>query len=134
MTALNHRWKVEDEGELSDLLGVDFTIVDGTVTLVQTQYIRKLVSTYLNDAPLAQGNRGLLPHTKDLPMHVVDGLAQDVQSINPDLLHKYQSIVGASLYCATNTRPDIAYAVGMLCRTMGKPTESLYEDAERVSG
>ena len=34
--ALNARWKVEDEGELSDLLGVDFIIADGTVTLAQT--------------------------------------------------------------------------------------------------
>ena len=52
--------------------------------------------------------------------------------IDPDLLKRYQSIVGALLYCATNTRPDVAYAVGMLCRAMGKPTLELYDDALRV--
>ena len=31
-----------------------------------------------------------------------------------------------------NTRPDVAYAVGMLCRAMGKPTPDLYLDALRV--
>ena len=31
-----------------------------------------------------------------------------------------------------NTRPDTAYAVGMLCRAMGKPTPELYHAALRV--
>ena len=37
--------------------------------------------------------------------------------------------MGALLYCATQTRPDVAYAVGMLCRAMFRPTEALYLDA-----
>eukprot|EP00965_Chrysotila_dentata_P080088 2642510-Pleurochrysis_carterae.AAC.1 len=39
----------------------------------------------------------------------------------PDLRSSYQSLVGALLYCSTQTRPDVAYAVGMLCRTMSCP-------------
>ena len=130
VTALNARWKVEDEGELSDLLGVDFEIDRGNVTLKQSRYIRRLVSTYLNDTPL--GSRGNLPHGKDLPSHVADGLAQSNDAVDPLLRKKYQSIVGALLYCATNTRPDVAYAVGYLCRAMNKPTDTLYADAEQV--
>ena len=48
------------------------------------------------------------------------------------MLKRYQSLVGALLYCATNTRPDIAFAVGMLCRAMSCPTPCLLEAAERV--
>ena len=33
---------------------------------------------------------------------------------------------------STNTRPDVAFAVGMLCRAMAKPTDELYRDAELV--
>ena len=45
---------------------------------------------------------------------------------------RFQSIVGALLYCATNTRPDVAYSVGMLCRAMSKPTKGLHDAALRV--
>eukprot|EP00966_Prymnesium_polylepis_P204527 4738131-Prymnesium_polylepis.1 len=50
----------------------------------------------------------------------------------PALLKKYQSLIGALMYCATQTRPDVAYAVGMLARTMGKPTRELFQQALRV--
>ena len=36
------------------------------------------------------------------------------------------------MYCATQTRPDVAYSVGMLARAMGKPTPDLLEAALRV--
>jgi hypothetical protein len=52
--------------------------------------------------------------------------------VEPSLRKQYQSLVGALLYCATNTRPDVAFAVGMLCRAMAKPTPELYEYAKRV--
>ena len=40
--------------------------------------------------------------------------------------------LGALLYCATNCRPDIAFAVGLLCRAMAKPSPELLLAAEHV--
>ena len=40
--------------------------------------------------------------------------------------------MGGLLYAATNTRPDIAYSVGLLCRAMSKPTTELFDAAIRV--
>ena len=40
--------------------------------------------------------------------------------------------MGSLLYAAVQTRPDIAYAVGMLCRAMGKPTPELLLAATHV--
>ena len=47
---------------------------------------------------------------------------------------RYQSICGALLYASTNTRPDIAFSTGLLCRAMGRPTPELYLAALRVLG
>lgn len=52
--------------------------------------------------------------------------------MDSSLLKAYQSLTGALLYCAVNTRPDVAYSVGMLCRAMGKPTVPLLDAAYRV--
>jgi hypothetical protein len=69
-------------------------------------------------------------------MHVADALAADIPDPpDSDWLSqqtRYRSLVGALLYCATNTRPDVAYAVGMLCRCMSRPTDDLMSDAIRV--
>ena len=40
--------------------------------------------------------------------------------------------MGALLYAATHTRPDIAYAVGMLCRAMARPTNDTLVAARHV--
>ena len=52
--------------------------------------------------------------------------------IDAEFLRRYQSLVGALLYCSGNTRPDVAFAVGMLCRAMSKPTKELFQDGLRV--
>eukprot|EP00965_Chrysotila_dentata_P076519 2526648-Pleurochrysis_carterae.AAC.1 len=64
---------------------------------------------------------------------VEDALASEpTRSISPDILSSYKSLVGALLYCSTQTLPDVAFAVGMLCRAMSCPTPELLEAARRV--
>ena len=83
------------------------------------------------DGPPAHVQINSAPHTDDLPSRVLDAtLCNDPR--DPILVQKYQSLVGALLYAAMNTRPDIAYAVGMLCRAMSKPSDALFESALRV--
>ena len=127
------KWDVEDEGELTDLLGVDFSFDGGVVSLTQTQYINRLAETYMPDGVASTVQSNQLPHGPDLPQHVADALV-NTDAPDPAILRSYQSLVGALLYCATNTRPDICYAVGMLCRAMSRPTPELLVAAERVLG
>jgi hypothetical protein len=125
-------WNVEDEGELSDLLGVDFSFEPGgVVKLAQTRYIEKMVNSHLNGEVPSTAQLNMLPYEMSLKQYVEDALAQD-SDVDKELLRTYQSLVGALLYCATNTRPDISYTVGMLCRAMSKPTPELLVAAQRV--
>ena len=71
------------------------------------------------------------PCDKSLVMHVADELSS-TDEIDDEFRRRYQSPVGALLYCSVNTRPDVAFAVGCLCRAMSKPTDELYADAFRV--
>ena len=43
-------------------------------------------------------------------------MLQDVNSIDAKLLKDYQSLIGSLLYCAVNTRPDVAF-----CRWLPLP-------------
>ena len=45
---------------------------------------------------------------------------------------RYRSLVPSLLYLATTTRPDVAYAVGTLCRFMESPSEAHLCGAETV--
>ena len=128
---LSRRWDVDDEGEVSDLLNVEISRSDKGVTLRQTAYIEKLASTWLPEGVPSTFQYNSAPHTEDIQAKVLDALST-TDPPNPDLLRKYQSLVGSLLYAATNTRPDIAYAVSMLCRAMARPTPDLLDLGLRI--
>eukprot|EP00965_Chrysotila_dentata_P040191 1334550-Pleurochrysis_carterae.AAC.1 len=65
-------------------------------------------------------------------LRVLAAIAAKDRLSSKDLRTSYQSLVGALLYCSTQTRPDVAYAVGMLCRAMSCPTPELMSAARRV--
>jgi len=130
-TDLQASWEVEDEGEVQDLLNIEISRDGHDVILKQTNYICKMLDTYAPDGVPArfQSSRG--PCNDRLVHAVCDALSSN-ESPDPALIRKYQSLVGALLYCSTQTRPDVAYAVGYLGRAMSKPTPELYELALHV--
>ena len=75
-------------------------------------------------------------HTLDLEKHVAiavaSALAKEPVTVSAADHARFRSIVGALIYAAISTRPDIAYSTGMLSRVMHHPTAELLADAERV--
>ena len=128
---LQQRWAVDDEGDVSDLLNVEIVRVSGGVELRQTAYIEKLVKEWLPDGVPASIHANSTPHCEDLPDLVLNALASS-EPVDQRLLGRYQSLIGSLLYASSKTRPDIAFAVGMLCRAMGKPSTELMDAGLRV--
>jgi hypothetical protein len=89
--------------------------------LHQSAYITKLEKIY---QPSHTGSvQFRTPAASELPS-LID-LALDSEGADPEFVRSYQSLVGALLYVATCTRPDVAYSVSMLCRAMIKPARAL---------
>jgi transposase InsO family protein len=131
--ALTARWNVEDEGDISDLLNVEVSVENSIVSLTQTAYIDQLVATYLPDGIPVAFQANMTPADIELPALVNTALiARENTPLNLEIQRSYQSLLGALLYCSGNTRPDVAYAVGLLCRAMSCPTSALLDAAKRV--
>eukprot|EP00965_Chrysotila_dentata_P044469 1478463-Pleurochrysis_carterae.AAC.1 len=79
-----------------------------------------MVETFLPDGVPTSVHRNHAHASEDLSKFVDAAIAAKKDDPPaPELLRAaYQSLVGALLYCSTQTRPDVAYAVGMLCRAM----------------
>lgn len=105
---------------------------NGSIKLHQEAYIDTLSQRFLSAGTLANTVPYKIPATKELPSLVEEATAEGAAAPSVKLVKDYQSLVGALLYCAICTRPDISYAVGMLCRAMAKPTPALYAQAVRV--
>eukprot|EP00965_Chrysotila_dentata_P012420 408618-Pleurochrysis_carterae.AAC.1 len=133
-TALSSHWNVEDEGPVSDLLNVDIATDADCILLKQEKYIARLVDTYLPEGIPSSFHKNHAPAADDLPLRVEEAIRAKETGVAPDpaIRATYQSLVGALLYCSTQTRPDIAYAVGMLCRAMSCPTIDMLNAAKRV--
>jgi len=132
---ISTRWNIEDEGEISDLLGVEFDYGSSSPTSIklhQKGYIDRMLETFLPDGIPATFQQNKTPSTDDLAQIVADALVLDPPKNNEELVTNYRRLVGSLLYAATYTRPDIAYSVNMLCRVMVRPTPACMEAALRV--
>eukprot|EP00965_Chrysotila_dentata_P221797 6192592-Pleurochrysis_carterae.AAC.2 len=129
--ALTHRWNIEEEGLVSELLNVDITTDSSSVRVTQENYIAHL--TYLPECVPLSVHKTRAPASETLPKLMEQALlTKPERTVDAKLLSAYQSLVGALLYCSTHTRPDVAYAVGVLCRAMSCPTDELLAAAPRV--
>ena len=131
INALKARWEIDEEEEAVDLLNVHFTKSEKGILLHQRPYIESLIERYVPEGIPLSFQRNWAPCSGDLPELVRRAMCSETPP-EKELLKTYQSLVGALLYCATNTRPDIAFSMGMLCRAMSKPNPALLKAAYRV--
>ena len=122
--ALSNKFDIEDMGMLHHFLGVKIIqkLECGEIWIGQQTYAQDLLVRFKMDScrpvdtPFDAGSK--LKKTED-------------GEITCDRA-KYQSAVGSLLYLSTKTRPDIAYAVGVVSRFCSNPSNSHWVAVKRI--
>ncbi|UYV85026.1 hypothetical protein LAZ67_X004329 [Cordylochernes scorpioides] len=119
---LNSSFEVKYLGPISHMLGVSFKkSEDGSMTLYQSNYIEELLQRFrLQDA------KGIsTPMETNLDLSVR-------KNGNSNERFPYRELIGGLSYLSQRTRPDIAYAVGILSRYCDNYTRKHWEAGKRV--
>jgi hypothetical protein len=113
-------FSMSDLGLLSYYLGMEVKQKPSEITLCQSPYASKIVELC--------GMKGCNP--TDTPMEQRVRLVEGLKGTEMDVT-KYRSIIGSLRYLV-NTRPDIAYAVGLASWFMEAPTSEHWAVVKRI--
>ncbi|KAJ1594519.1 hypothetical protein NDA12_006948 [Ustilago hordei] len=118
---IGQRWKMEDSGEVSHLLGIKISRDRAmrTMTIGQSGYIDQVLAKHLDK----RTKPTMVPMQSIPEGTLVASAAQQKE---------YPVIVGKLLWVANSTRPDLSLTVGVLARHMREPSQEHYQAAQRV--
>lgn len=121
---LSTRFKMKDLGELHYFLGIEVVQDrrDGWTWIGQTEYATKLLERFgMQDSKPVKtpSDTGGRLTKRGAGEQTVDG-------------EKYQAAVGSLLYLSTRTRPDMAFAVGIVARFCSGPTQEHWTALKRI--
>jgi hypothetical protein len=118
------QFKMKDMGELHYCLGmsIEQDKEQNSIKLHQKEYICSMIEKY----GLSEANPVSTPVDVNVKLVKDDEISKEV---DPKL---YQSMVGSLLYAAMTTRPDIAYAVGVVSKFNSKPSEAHLTAVKRI--
>ena len=93
-------------------MGMKITRSEEYIKLDQSGYVCEILEKYSHLLCGKEGQTVNIPMERDLKLRKseVRTMSKDQQAYVAEF--PYQNIVGAMLYLALNTRPDISYAVG----------------------
>lgn len=113
-------FSMSDLGLLSYYLGMEVKQKPGEITICQSAYAEKIVESC--------GMKGCNP--VDTPMDQQTKLTPGKSELILDAT-RYRSVVGSLRYLV-NTRPDLAYSVGMVSRFMKTPNTEHWAAIKRI--
>lgn len=118
------KFKITDEGDLSDYLGVKIDkLSNGTIKLSQPHLIDQIICDLgFNDKTTPKST----PSAASVKLHRdIDGLPMNEEWI-------YRSVVGKMNFLEKSTRPEIAFAVHQCARFSNDPKESHATAIKRI--
>ena len=115
MQNLRDRFRMTGLGDVSHYLGteVDVDLNEKTITLRQSTYLRKILGRYK------------MSHCRSAKIPISPGVANSLTPYEDQpeksTVAWYQSAVGALMWSAMHSRPDLACSVGVLSRFCSNP-------------
>ena len=112
-----HKYDIEDRGDISDYLGINFRREkkDGTLHLTQPQ----LIDQILEEVGIDENVR-----IKPTPVASTKLLTRDIHLPKFNNAFTYRRVIGQLNYLEKGTRPDIAYAVHQYARFCSDPRKT----------
>lgn len=124
---LSLQFKMKDLGRLSLFLGMQLVQRDNYLFLTQRHYLRRILEKYNMDDCNAVTTP--VPAGAKLVALQVD---KDGNAVGIKDHDAYRTLVGSLLYASTHTRPDIAWAVGLLSRYLQAPGATHWSIAKHL--
>lgn len=121
---LNSEFEMKDLGEAKKILGMEIhrDRAKGVLTVSQEGYIMKVLGNFKMEQAKAvstpMGTHFALRAATEVELR---DQAEAMKSV------PYQSVVGSLMYSMTCTCPDMAFAVGLICRYMSKPVKEHWQ-------
>ena len=123
LLALQQGFAIHDLGAAGTYTGIQIDRTENTVSLHSRDYIKKILDRFgMTDVTPAR-----TPMDLKLKLRVVQGACKDKH-----MHSSYRSKVGALMYLATTTMPQIAYVVKELSRHLQHPTPQHMQACDRV--
>lgn len=118
---MKESFSISDLGLLSYYLGLEVKQKPGEITISQSAYAKKIVDI--------SGMKGCNPVDTPMEQHIklLPGKPELVSNAT-----KYRSLVGSFRYLV-NSRPDLAFAVGMVSRFMETPNSEHWSAIKRIA-
>jgi hypothetical protein len=120
---LRQRFEMTDGGRIHHILGlrIEYNPEKGESSIGQELYVKKTLEKFR----MSNCNAAPNPMDPSLPLGVGEPETGVTQT-------EYRSAVGALMYAAVCTRPDIAAAVGIVARHVEKPTKACWTAVKRI--
>ena len=132
---LQKDWDVEDEGEMVDLLGIEVKRNDdGSIKLHSEKFVTKLANRFFPNGVPSSLREQSTPYTLQIRERVIEALSLRSPDgpAYPELVKPCQERLGSLMYLCNSSRPDIVYAVHLLCRCMSCPTPGIISELDHI--
>ena len=119
IVCLKKEYKMKDLGRTKFCLGLQIDYLNKGVFVHQEAYIMRVLKTFYMDKSHSLCTL-MVVRSLDVDQDPFRPQEKDEELIGPEV--PYLSVIGALMYLANYTRPDITFAVNLLARDNSSPT------------